>query len=180
MLRAAKKASCSGFRIGVESGAAVVLRKIKRGSTTEKFEKVVQWAVDLGMTPVCGFMVPHYNDTPQTVEQTKQFIQKLASMGAMTNVTLTTPFPGSSLHRHPGFYGLDMISTNWDEYDVRTPTFATKHFSRDEIAEMFAELENLYLANAAKIAKSIVGKLSGSSSSVNSLDVVGLVRGMMG
>ncbi len=157
MLTAAAASACRAVRIGVESGSNRVLKVIKAGSTTERFEEMVGQAVSLGMRPICGFMFPHHNDTVETVEETRAFMRKLNAMGAQTNMNLSTPFPGSRLWKHPKSLKIEIKSTNWDEYDVRTPTFTTEAFpTLEEIQKIFATFEDLQFENATNIAMKVV------------------------
>ena len=134
------RAGCRTIQFGVESGSQRILASIRKGITIEQVKKAVKWTVEAGILPVCSFMVPHPEDTKETIRETKKFMEQLRDMGALVVISLTTPFPGTYLYTHAKDLGVTIISDNTDEYDMATPVITTKNLSLKEIEEAFDDL----------------------------------------
>lgn len=134
------KAGCKIIQFGIESGSEGILKSIRKGITLEQATKAVKWSIEAGIKPVCSFMVPHPEDTMETINETKNFMEKLKAMGALVVVSVTTPFPGTYLHDHAEEMGLKIISDDYDMYDMVTPLFTTRNLTLEQIEEAFDDL----------------------------------------
>ena len=143
MLNEMAKAGCKVIQYGIESGSQKILNSIRKGITVEQARRAVKWTVEAGITPVCSFMVPHPEDTLETIGKTKKFMEELRSLGALVVVSLTTPFPGTYLYDHAEELGLKMILDDTDRYDMATPVFTTKNLTLKQIEEAFDDLISL-------------------------------------
>jgi radical SAM superfamily enzyme YgiQ (UPF0313 family) len=160
LLECMAKAGCKIIQFGVESGSEEILKSIRKGITLEQAIKAVKWSIEAGIKPVCSFMVPHPEDTMETIRETKNFMEKLKAMGALVVVSLTTPFPGTYLHDHAEEMGLRIISEDYDMYDMVTPVFATKNLTIEQIEKAFDDLVSVCITQEAfQIIENHKGKI---------------------
>lgn len=143
ILKEMAESGCRVIQYGVESGSQKILNSIRKGITVEQVRKAVKWSVEVGIIPVCSFMVPHPEDTLETIEETRKFMEELKSLGALVVVSLTTPFPGTYLYDHAEELGLKFILEDTDRYDMATPVFVTKNLTLEQIEEAFDDLISL-------------------------------------
>jgi len=134
------QAGCTGIQYGVESGSQRILNSIRKAITIEQIENAVRWASEAGIGPVCSFMVPHPQDSRETINETKKLLMKLRRMGALTVVGVTTPFPGTYLYTHSADLGITLISNDTDEHNLVTPVITTENLTVDEIREAYVDL----------------------------------------
>jgi len=133
MLERMAKAGCDNINFGIESGSQRILDSIKKGITLRQVEDAVKLALESGITPVCSFMIPHPDDTEETIEKTKKLMNRLLSQGCHISIAVTTPFPGTHLYDHAKELGVTMMSDKWEDFDCSTPVIATKNFSQEDI-----------------------------------------------
>jgi radical SAM superfamily enzyme YgiQ (UPF0313 family) len=143
------KAGCKIIQFGVESGSEKILKSIRKGITLEQATKAVKWSIEAGIKPVCSFMIPHPEDTTETIKETKDFMEKLKAMGALVVVSVTTPFPGTYLHSHAKEMGLQIISEDYDTYDMVTPIFTTRNLTLEQIEKSFDDLLSVCITQDA-------------------------------
>lgn len=143
------KAGCKIIQFGVESGSEKILKSIRKGITLEQATKAVKWSIEAGIKPVCSFMIPHPEDTMETIKETKDFMEKLKAMGALVVVSVTTPFPGTYLHSHAKEMGLQIISEDYDTYDMVTPIFTTRNLTLEQIEKSFDDLLSVCITQDA-------------------------------
>ncbi len=134
------KSGCDNINFGVESGNQRILNSIKKGVTLKQVRDAVKWTRELEMIPVCSFMMPHPDDTLETILETKKFMKELLELGADVSLTLTTPFPGTYLYNHAKELGVTITSDNWDDFDCCTAVVATKYLSQKEIYSSIADI----------------------------------------
>jgi len=143
ILKEMAESGCRVIQYGVESGSQKILNSIRKGITVEQVRKAVKWSVEVGIIPVCSFMVPHPEDTLETIEETRKFMEELKSLGALVVISLTTPFPGTYLYDHAKELGLKFILEDTDRYDMATPVFTTKNLTLEQIEKAFDDLISL-------------------------------------
>jgi radical SAM superfamily enzyme YgiQ (UPF0313 family) len=142
---------CFSIQFGVESGSQKILDSIKKGITIKQVKKAIQWCFDSGIQPVCSFLVPTPEDTWETIHETEKFMKELKKLGVQIFVSLTTPFPGTPLYDDALRFGIQLVTDNTDDFNLATPIIKTKHFSLDdieEIFELFAEISVATLPEA--------------------------------
>ncbi|MFH1539126.1 MAG: radical SAM protein [bacterium] len=77
LLLAMKRAGCYSISVGVESGSAEILRRMKKGLTKEKTEEKVALIKEAGLD-ACGFFILGFpGETEQTIEETISFALSL-------------------------------------------------------------------------------------------------------
>jgi len=123
---------CDGLQYGVESGAEQIMQTAK-GIDKDLVRRAVRKACDLDIKVLCSFMAPFPEDTPETLEETKNFIKELQETGATIALSYTCPYPGTPLHERAEELGITILPQTWAEYSTRAPMIKTRHLSVDQI-----------------------------------------------
>jgi len=132
LLRAMAVCGCTGIQFGVESGNQDILDSVK-GISKAQVRTAVAAAVNVGIDPVCSFMVPLPEDTLATLRETGGFMKSLREAGGRILLSYTSPYPGTYFYDHAEDLGLRILTDNWDEYDAKHVVMETKHLTSAEI-----------------------------------------------
>ncbi len=108
LLDAMKAAGCLAVNFGVESGDDGILRAIKKGVSTAHVVRALEWAKERGLMTACNFMLGFPQETPQALENTRRFLERIAPLtDSFSTLGVVVPFPGTPLyddfHRQYGF-----------------------------------------------------------------------------
>ena len=131
------------IQFGVESGSQKILDSIKKGISIDQVRKAVSWCIESKVQPVCSFMVPHPEDTMDTLQQTETFMNELKKLGVQIFVSLTTPFPGTYLHHNAEKLGVEFVSQDTNDFNLATPVIRTRHLSIAQIEDVFERLSKI-------------------------------------
>jgi anaerobic magnesium-protoporphyrin IX monomethyl ester cyclase len=143
LLRTMADSGCFAIQFGVESGSQVVLNSIRKGITVDQVRNAAKWARELGLLPVCTFMVPHPEDTLETIAETKRVMLELKSQGVFVYVSATTPFPGTYLWDNAAELGVRIVSDDLEDYDLATPIMETRHLRIDQVSSIYEDLASI-------------------------------------
>jgi len=138
MLERMAKSGCDNINFGIESGCQMILDSIRKGITLRQVEDAIKWALEFGITPVCSFMLPHPEDTEETIRETKRLMRRLLEQGCHISIATTTPFPGTYLYNHAEELGVTILSDNWEDFDCGTAVIKTRNFSEEDIYRLKA------------------------------------------
>jgi len=122
MLEAMKRAGCQGIFVGIESGSAVTLEKIRKNCTVEDIREVVNSVKSHGMKVSVGVMIGFPWETETHIRKTIRLLEELAVDGA--SVTFATPIPGTDLHQLAEDSGFDLQSIPLEAFDFSRPTIS--------------------------------------------------------
>lgn len=118
--------------IGLESGSPTMLRQMQKGNTPDRYlnavRRLARLSHDHGLTWAVNVIVGHPGETPETMNETAQFVRELFTMTERTRGWLSVdPFrlyPGSAVHEQrrqwEQKYGATFYSPEWWKswYDV--------------------------------------------------------------
>ena len=116
-MRLLKTANFETLELGVETGNAEVLLRIKKGITLEQVERAVALAKANGLRVWCKFILGHPDETHATIRDTIDFIAKINPH--QLSVSIMTPFPGTPIHEMAlrGEGGYRLLSGGWEDFD---------------------------------------------------------------
>jgi len=115
VLKALKHAGCRRIRIGVESGSDEILKKIKKGITTEQVMEAARLIRKFGFWLHAYFMVGIPYETEDDLKKTMDFIKRLNPDSL--NLCTFTPYPGTELYEYVVDRGLMSPNPDYSIYD---------------------------------------------------------------
>ncbi len=133
---------CLQVLIGLETIDGETLKKVDRGQwkyrQLENYDSAINAIQSHGISVNGCFVFGFDSDTRETFERTKHYI--LNSPLAEVQITLLTPFPGTSLYDE--FKQQDrLISPNyWDKCTLFDVCFQPKNFTVEELQQEFLDL----------------------------------------
>ncbi len=88
------ESNCYAIQFGVESGSQYVLDTIKKNIDLAHLEEIVSYASKYAMEIFLGFMLGHYVDTIETMQDTINYIKRMLKLINMFNILFlsTRPF----------------------------------------------------------------------------------------
>jgi len=130
---------CKAIQFGVESGNQDILNQSKKRIRIDQVIETVKIARQSGIEDIsCSFIVGHPGDTERTIRETIDFAKSLKELGAThTPFTIMTPLPGTDIFLEPEKYGLTITDKNWEEYTFSRAHLQTRHFSKEEIEDLY-------------------------------------------
>jgi len=86
-------------------------------------------------------MIPHPEDTIETVLQTEELMVELFKMGTVVSISFTVPFPGTYLYKHMRELAVTVLSKDWDDFSTsRESIISTKYLSLDIIKSLHDDI----------------------------------------
>lgn len=136
-----KRAGCEVIAWGIETGSQKILNLMNKQTTVKKNEDVIKWAKDAGLTTRGFFILGFPGETRETVEETKQFIEKVNLDQYF--VSNFVPYPGTDVWNNPKKYGITKIKKNFKNYfQVDKTGFGSRNIEVNNITlEEFQEIE---------------------------------------
>ncbi|MFZ5565198.1 MAG: B12-binding domain-containing radical SAM protein, partial [Thermodesulfobacteriota bacterium] len=116
LLKKMKEAGCVAVSFGVETANPEILKTIKKGITLEQVEAAVRACADAGVLPHVSFILGLPGETPETIEETRRFGEKIKAMGASYGFHLLAPFPGTEIRDRATELGIRILTDDWREY----------------------------------------------------------------
>jgi len=132
LIRAMADAGCTGIQFGVESGSQTVLDSVK-GIEKQQVRDAVSAAVACGIDAVCSFMIPFPEDTPETLQESLEFMAEVHELGARIFLSYTCPFPGTDFYERAEELGLTILTDDWGEFDAKHVVIETRCLSAPQI-----------------------------------------------
>ncbi len=151
-----KKGAESGITIafiGAESGSEEVLKRMHKGVVTDQTISAIRILKQNGIITLVGMMMGAPYEKFKDVMNTIRFSKRLAREGAdAIQFSIYTPLPGTRIMRD-AILSDDVITTDWDRYDVLTPVAETR------ISATLSQLMQIYAAYSFYLYKYIIGRL---------------------
>lgn len=118
LLEKMKEAGCKWIALGVETGDERILREvIKKGETKGHIRNAVRLAKNVGIKVRCFFLLGHYTETTETIQNTIDFAIEL-NPDALS-FGLLVPNPGSQFRKMAaeGKGGMRVRHNRWEDYN---------------------------------------------------------------
>jgi radical SAM superfamily enzyme YgiQ (UPF0313 family) len=132
------EAGCVEVGIGIESGNQDVLNGIGKRLDLARVDQIAAHACTMGVGILCYYILGHYCDTPETMEDTLAHARRLKDRyGALLRISVNTLFPGSPQYVHRDRLGLCSHARRWDEYRTDWPTVSGRGFTIDDLRNSY-------------------------------------------
>ena len=143
----------AGFQFvlfGVESANQETLDRFCKALKVEDVEKGCEWAHKAGLNVHVTFMFGHAWEGPEEIAKTVRLARKLLAKGWASTLqcTLTIPYPGTPLFKELAASD-GLVTTDWDEYDMRRAITKTPLVSEAEIKCAIQEVYRGFLQPGA-------------------------------
>lgn len=132
LIRQMADAGCTGIQFGVESGSQTVLDSVK-GIEKQQVRDAVTAAVACGIDAVCSFMIPFPDDTPETLQESLEFMAEVHELGARIYLSYTCPFPGTDFYERAAELGLTILTDDWGDFDAKHVVVETRNLTAPEV-----------------------------------------------
>lgn len=145
LLRLMRDAGCIHVNFGVESGDDDILRQIKKGVATKHVVQALEWAKELGLRTAANFMLGFPQETPEALERTLRFMQRIApTVDTFSTLGVAVPFPGTELydkfHEQYGFTDW-WLEESYSHYEAAPPVSDFANYYRHYIDDNNLELD---------------------------------------
>ena len=87
-----KKAGIHRIQFGIESGNDKILKRVKKGTTTERIKKSIKMCKKAGITTIGNFMLGMPDETEKEIEQTLKFSRNIGLNYAQYSILVPFPF----------------------------------------------------------------------------------------
>jgi radical SAM superfamily enzyme YgiQ (UPF0313 family) len=120
-------AGCQAICFGVESGNQEVLDLVKKRSSLDKVKEAMRMTQATGISALASFIIGLPGETAETLRKTVEFADELHSeFGSLYGFHILAPFPGTEVRDRAAEYGLEILNSDWRQYDAnhvvsRTP-----------------------------------------------------------
>jgi radical SAM superfamily enzyme YgiQ (UPF0313 family) len=139
-LQIMKDTGCDSVSFGVESGNPDMLKRIRKNITLDQARQAVKLCNEVGMLAHTSFMVGLPGESPETLEETKQFA---ASLGSLYGYHFLAPFPGTTVREEVDAYDLEILTHDWSRYDANSAIVRTSALSPEQINAFVGEFEGI-------------------------------------
>tara|TARA_B100000315_G_C14547361_1_gene573911 strand:+ start:230 stop:1723 length:1494 start_codon:yes stop_codon:yes gene_type:complete len=130
-----KNGGCTIVSVGIESGSNEMLKKIKKSQTTDECIQAVKTLKKHGIETHTFIMIGFPEETEETLQQTMDFIPKLAPDYVIFSIF--TPYPGSELYYECKNMGLIDGEFDVSIYNHQSPLNCfTKNLSKERFYEL--------------------------------------------
>jgi radical SAM superfamily enzyme YgiQ (UPF0313 family) len=121
------RAGCQAICFGVESGSQEILDLVKKKSDLHKVKEAMRMTQAVGVSALASFIIGLPGETEETLRKTVEFADELhAEFGSLYGFHILAPFPGTEVRERAADYGLEILNSDWRQYDAnhvvtRTP-----------------------------------------------------------
>jgi anaerobic magnesium-protoporphyrin IX monomethyl ester cyclase len=137
LLTKMRDAGCISVWFGIESGSQHVLDEMQKGISPEQTMRAVGWVRELGLKPAPNVLLGFPGETKESALKTIKFTLKV-SPDDVAYYNIATPLPGTPLYDRVKEKGW-LKSTDFDQYDCKTPVFETPMLSTKDLKEVYAK-----------------------------------------
>ena len=146
---------CVMIQFGIESGSQTVLDKIHKNISLDHAKKIIQITSDKGIKPCLSFMVGHFCDTLETMDETCEFIKECyEKYHAEMALSYNTPFPGTWQYTHLEELGMRLVTEDFRMFTLSQPLVETENFTvNDQVNCMYKVKQYLMRSHALQEQK---------------------------
>ena len=141
LLTRMQAAGCHAVSFGVESANARILKTIKKGITVEQVVEAVSLCNAAGVTPNASFILGLPGETPESLNETVAFGERLKKMGVQHGFHLLAPFPGTAVREQNQEYDLNILSHDWKDCHANRAICETSQVNRRQLDRIVKQWE---------------------------------------
>lgn len=130
LLTIMRNAGCDTVFFGIESGDQEMLDRVKKHVKLDRIRKAVADSKAVGMMVFGSFIVGLPGETMDTLMASHRFANEL---DIIYGYHFLAPFPGTEVKEHMDQYDLELLSTNWSDFDANRPIVRTSGISPEEL-----------------------------------------------
>ena len=142
LLELLKESNCAQVLIGLEAATPEGLHKIDRNNWKyrqfDNYYQAVDTIQSYGISVNGCFILGFDTDTPDTFEKTEEFIKN--SNLSEVQITILTPFPGTTLYHQLKNEGRLISDNYWEKCTLFDVTYQPRNMSVEEMTEGFQQL----------------------------------------
>jgi anaerobic magnesium-protoporphyrin IX monomethyl ester cyclase len=140
-----KKAGCYAVSFGVETGNPEILKTIKKKITLEKVVEAANLCREVGMDVHFTFILGLPGETPETLQQTAAFSEKLNGIVGSCGFHLLAPFPGTEVREKSAELGIRILTHDWSDYHANRAIVETPSVSKAMLDDFVMSWEKTFL-----------------------------------
>jgi len=140
-----KEAGCYMMSFGVESANPGILRTIRKGILLEQVLEAVTLCREAEIIPHFSFILGLPGETPQTLDETISFGQRLKDMGALHGFHLLAPFPGTEVRTKSDELGIRILTSDWNQYHANRAITETPEVGREVLDDIVIRWEKEFV-----------------------------------
>lgn len=135
MLQQIKKAGCVELAIGIESGAAQILREVRKGITLDDIRNAARFCHQVGIRVYGLVIIGLPGETKETFSETINLILELDTF--YTQFCFAVPFPNTPMYEYYRQNNL-LLTEDWGAYFplASNPVVRTEHLSASELIRL--------------------------------------------
>jgi anaerobic magnesium-protoporphyrin IX monomethyl ester cyclase len=143
------KAGCQAICFGVESGSQEILDLVKKKSNLHLVKEAMRMTQDAGISALASFIIGLPGETEETLKKTVEFANELhQEFGSLYGFHILSPFPGTEVRDKAADYGLEILTSDWTQYDanhVVTKTVGADTGAIQAVADAYDDTMERYL-----------------------------------
>jgi anaerobic magnesium-protoporphyrin IX monomethyl ester cyclase len=147
---------CVQILYGIESGSQLVLDQISKDIDLETSRKVIELTYNKNILPELSFIIGHYCDTKETMEETFNFIKEMSEKySAEISLFYNIPYPGTRQYINREKLGLKIKVNNYNLFNGITPIVESTNFSLNDQKVVFNKAKKyLWRISSARLLRS--------------------------
>lgn len=161
LLARLKQAGCIQLSFGFESANEEILKTVQKRINRKQMLNAVEMCKAEGMPAQASFIYGLPGETPETIQETVEFGEKINALGTTYGIHLLAPFPGTLVRDQAEQYGLKILTDDWSQYTANTAIVETPHMTAEELESGPREMEEI----AFKLVADIQERLKSGSAS---------------
>jgi len=136
MIEIMKDAGCTALSFGIESGNKEMLKRVKKGITTEQVYRADKICKDKGFRAHGSFIA---GLPGETIESFQDSLKMQKDLNMEFGCHILAPFPGTTVREEIENYDLMVHSDDWDLYDANRAIISTSSLKSEDIMKLVDE-----------------------------------------
>jgi radical SAM superfamily enzyme YgiQ (UPF0313 family) len=151
LLAKLKQAGCVQLSFGFESANEEILKTVQKRINREQMINAAEMCRSEGMPAQASFIYGLPGETPETLQETVEFGEKINSLGTTYGIHLLAPFPGTAVRDQARHYGLKILTNDWSQYSANTAIVETLHVNAEQLERTPRQIEEIAVEQIAAI-----------------------------